>query len=586
MATPRLEINLGKISHNIKTLKELYGSKGINIIGVTKAVCGNSDMADAFVKNGISILADSRISNIRKMRTEGVKAQFLLLRTPLLSQTEDVVRYADISLNSEILVVKRLSKFAVEQNTNHKIILMLELGDLREGIMPSDLDGTIEQIIGLEGIEIVGLGTNLACIGGINPDEGKMNYLSSIANNVEKKFGLTLEFVSGGNSANYDWFMSTKNVGRINNLRIGESIFLGRETLHQNPIPGLFTDAFTLVAEIIESKTKPTISYGEVSQNSSGNIPVFKDNSQMKRAILGIGLQDVTISGLTPKLDIDIIGASNDHIIVDSKNIEYKVGTELGFELNYGALLSAMTSPYVIKKTSDYLNAQEYCESVETKYRKHLKLLQTIEIGENNSPLISLKDSGFNLIYEPSVQKNYQYLVREAVYEKIGRISKILDKQDKTLIIRSVWRSFEHQRLLWEEKVEFMQREYPKLEMEEIKENVSYFIAPPTKSLHSTGGAVDALIYDLKNDCVMDFGTNEGLNIDLNDKCYPYHPFISSHAKRNRELLINLFEKEDFVVDLKEYWHFDYGNAGWAIAKGENHAFYDIIEAKSSQSLL
>lgn len=578
MATPRLEINLGKISHNIKTLKELYGSKGVDVIGVTKVVCGNSDIADTFVKNGISILADSRISNIRRMRTEGVKAQFLLLRTPLLSQAEEVVKYADISFNSEISVIKILSRFAVEQNTKHKIILMVELGDLREGIMPSDLDSTIEQIIGLEGIELVGLGTNLACFGGIAPDDEKMKYLSTLATNVEKKFGITLDFVSGGNSANYDWFMSTKNVGRINNLRIGESIFLGRETLHRNPIPGLFTDAFTLVAEVIESKTKPSIPYGEVSQDTSGNIPKFKDNGQIKRAILGIGLQDVMVSGLTPKLDVDIIGASSDHIIVDSKNIEYKVGTELGFNVSYGALLSAMTSPYVIKKTSDYLNAQEYCESVETKYRKHLKLLQTIEIGENNSPLISLKDSGFNLIYEPSVQKDYQYLVREAVHEKIGKISKILDEQDKTLIIRSAWRSFAHQRLLWEEKVEFMQREHPKLEIEEIKENVSYFIAPPSKSLHATGGAVDALIYDLKNDCVMDFGTNDGLNIDLNDKCYPYHPFIPSHAKRNRELLINLFEEEDFVVDLKEYWHFDYGNAGWAIEKGEKHSIYGIIE--------
>lgn len=579
MATPRLEINLGKISHNIKNLKELYASKGIDIIGVTKAICGNSDIADTFIKNGISILADSRISNIRKMRTEGVKAQFLLLRTPLPSQAEEVVKYADISFNSEISVVKRLSKFAVEQNTKHKIILMVELGDLREGIMPSDLHSAIEQIIGLEGIELVGLGTNLACFGGIAPDDEKMNYLSTLATNAEEKFGLTLDYVSGGNSANYDWFMSTKNVGRINNLRIGESIFLGRETLHRNPIPDLFTDAFTLVAEIIESKTKPSTPYGKISQDASGNIPEFKDNGQIKRAILGIGLQDVLVSGLTPKSDIEIIGASSDHIIVDTKNIEYKVGTELGFNVSYGALLSAMTSPYVIKKTSDYLNAQEYCESVETKYRKHLKLLQTIEIGENNSPLISLKDSGFNLIYEPSVQENYQYLVREAVHEKIGRISRILDEQDKTLIIRSAWRSFVHQKLLWEEKVEFMQREYPKLEMEEIKENVSYFIAPPSKSLHATGGAVDALIYDIKNDCVMDFGTNEGLNIDLNDKCYPYHPFIPAHAKRNRELLINLFEEEDFVVDLKEYWHFDYGNAGWAIAKGENHSMYGIIEA-------
>jgi D-alanyl-D-alanine dipeptidase len=224
------------------------------------------------------------------------------------------------------------------------------------------------------------------------------------------------------------------------------------------------------------------------------------------------------------------------------------------------------------------MNAQEYCEMVEQKARHHKKFYQTILIKENNSPLISLKDSGYNLIFEPSIKKDYKYLVREAVFKKIGRISKLLDKQDKNLIIRSVWRSFEHQKLLWENKVKFLKKNYPNIPLKEIRENVSHFIAPPESSTHATGGAVDALIYDLKNDCVMDFGTNDGLNIDLTDKCYPYHPFIPALAKKNRKLLISLFENEDFVCDLKEYWHFDYGNVSWAIEKGEKYAIYGVIK--------
>jgi D-alanyl-D-alanine dipeptidase len=225
------------------------------------------------------------------------------------------------------------------------------------------------------------------------------------------------------------------------------------------------------------------------------------------------------------------------------------------------------------------MNAQEYCEMVEQDYRRHQQLLPTIPIKENNSPLISLKESEFNLVFEPSIKKDYKYMVREVVYEKIGQISKILDKEDKKLIIRSVWRSFEHQRLLWEDKVAYLQKEYPNKQIEEIEEFVSYFIAPATKSMHSTGGAVDVLIYDLKSDCVMDFGTNDGLKIELNDKCYPYHPFISPQAKKNRKLLIDLFEEEDFVVDIKEYWHFDYGNASWALEKKKEQAIYGNIKA-------
>jgi predicted amino acid racemase len=349
MSTPRIEINLEKISHNAKTLTELYASRSIDVIGVTKVVCGDPDIADVLIKNGISVLADSRIENIRKMRNAGIQAEFLLLRTPLLSQTEAAVKHTDISLNSEISVIERLSKFAVELNLKHKIILMVELGDLREGLMPAVLDNTIEKVIGLDGIDLAGIGTNLACFGGIKPDNEKMESLSSIAGDVEEKYGLILQLVSGGNSANYNWFMAAQDVGRINNLRLGESIFLGCETLERKPIPGLFTDAFTLVAEVIESQLKPSLPYGEIAQDAFGNIPEFIDHGQIKRAILGIGLQDVQVSGLTPRTDIEILGASSDHIIIKTKTIELEVGEELEFDMNYGALLSAMTSQYVIK---------------------------------------------------------------------------------------------------------------------------------------------------------------------------------------------------------------------------------------------
>ncbi len=346
--TPRIEINLEKIAHNAKTLKKLYGSKDIDVIGVTKVVCGDPKIAEIILKSGICTLADSRIANIKKMRNAGIQAQFLLLRT-IRSQAKEVINYADISLNSELSVIKELSKYAVKKDTTHKIILMVELGDLREGIMPSDIENTIKEVIALKGVKLVGIGTNLACFGGIEPDDNKMSHLSSIAKNIEEKFKLKLEFVSGGNSANYNWFIATKDIGKINNLRLGESIFLGCETLYRKPIPGLFIDAFTLKTEVIESKIKPSLPYGDVCQNAFGNIPKFNDRGLIRRLLLGIGLQDVLVSGLTPVLDINILGASSDHIILDAKQSEIKVGDTVEFNLNYGALLSAMTSPYIIK---------------------------------------------------------------------------------------------------------------------------------------------------------------------------------------------------------------------------------------------
>jgi len=349
MSTPRIEIDLGKIAHNARTLKRLYGAKGVDVIGVTKVVCGDPGIARALVDSGIDILADSRTANLQRMREAGVDAQFLLLRTPPLSQAEAVVRLADISLNSELAVVEKLSELASVAHTTHQVVLMVELGDLREGLLPRDLGRVVQRVIELDGIELAGIGTNLACFGGVTPDAENMGRLSSIADEIEERFDLTLTFVSGGNSANYSWFTSTQDVGRINNLRLGESIFLGRETLRREPIPGLFTDAFTLVAEVIEAKTKPSLPHGDICQDAFGNVPEFQDRGQINRVLLGIGLQDVAVSGLTPGLDIDILGASSDHIILDARRSGLEVGDEVTFDLNYAALLAAMTSPYVQK---------------------------------------------------------------------------------------------------------------------------------------------------------------------------------------------------------------------------------------------
>jgi D-alanyl-D-alanine dipeptidase len=224
------------------------------------------------------------------------------------------------------------------------------------------------------------------------------------------------------------------------------------------------------------------------------------------------------------------------------------------------------------------VNAKLYCESVERAERRRKELGPTVRIQDDRSPLVALKNAGFRLMFEPSMMEGYDYRVRESVCEKIGRISRRLDEQGRILIIRSAWRSFEHQRQLWNQKAAAMRLEHPDRNDEEIGVTVSRFIAPPRESMHATGGAVDALIYDERTDQVMDFGNNEGLHLELDETCYPLHPGIPVIAKANRRLLMGLFEEEDFVVDYLEYWHFDYGNVSWATRKGKDIARYGVIE--------
>lgn len=346
---PRIEIALSEIRHNAQVLSELYGRKGISLMGVSKAVLGDPAIALAMIEGGVEFIADSRIENIQRMKRAGVSAQFVLLRTAL-SQAEATVINADISLNSEIATIVELSHFASIYNKVHQIIVMVELGDLREGILPCDLSQFIRTVLLLPCIKIAGLGCNLACYGGIKPDDQKMRELSRLTDAIEKEFQIDLKVISGGNSANYEWYEAAQGVGRINNLRLGESILLGRETANRAAIPGLYTSAFKLVAEVIESKEKPSLPFGETCQDSFGNIPVFQDRGVRRRVIIALGKQDTLISGLKPDRGLEILGSSSDHTILDSNNRDLKVGTEINFDLDYGALLAAMTSPFIKKQ--------------------------------------------------------------------------------------------------------------------------------------------------------------------------------------------------------------------------------------------
>jgi len=349
MPAPRLEIELHKIVHNARELIALYGSKGIRITAITKGICGSPEIASALLRSGIKSLGDSRIANIQKMREAGIEAELTLIRSPMPSETEQVVRLVDMSLNTEISVIRLLARHAARYGKMHQIILMIELGDLREGILPSGVKPIVEETIDLEGVELAGIGTNLACFVGIEPTEAKMRELSSLADNLQQGYGINLRIVSGGNSANYQWFVSTPDVGLINHLRIGESILLGCDTLTRKQIHGLYTDAFRLVGEVIELKTKPSRPHGETVQGASGRVRDFEDNGCMKRAILAIGRQDVDVSRIKPRIDADILGASSDHLILDAKDNNLEVGMEVRFDVDYGALLRAMTSPYVEK---------------------------------------------------------------------------------------------------------------------------------------------------------------------------------------------------------------------------------------------
>lgn len=352
LPTPRLEIYPSRIEHNARSIISLCHGHGIQVAGVTKVVCAHPSVVSALVNSGVDMLADSRIENLAGIRKLELSLPLMLLRIPAQDRIADVIQWADISLNSSANTIKLLSTEAVRQRKKHQVILMVDLGDLREGVWPDTAESMVESLNNLPNIDLLGLGCNLACYGGVIPTTEKMEQLVDLRDRIQNQIGISLPVISGGNSANLPLLVSGGMPAGINQLRIGESIQLGRNVLDRSPWQGTRQDTYRIVAQVIELERKPSVPIGFRGQDAFGGTPEFEDRGWRKRAICNLGRQDVVLSNLEPvDGNMIILGGSSDHLIIDVENAqsEIRVGGEVAFWPGYAALLAAATSPYVPK---------------------------------------------------------------------------------------------------------------------------------------------------------------------------------------------------------------------------------------------
>lgn len=347
---PCINIHLDTITQNAKNLVSASKKYGVFPTGVTKLACAYPQVGQAILNGGIRILADSRVQNLKKLRH--LQAETMLLRIPAISDVSDVVRYADISLNSELETLQALSIEAIKQQRIHQVILMHDMGDLREGAFyQEETLALARQVMTLEGLKLVGLGTNLACYGGVEPSVENQKQLIALAQQIEQEHQIHLMYLSGASSAGLPLMLSGALPQGINQLRLGASILMGIG-LNDDPIPNTRQDTFDLSAEVVEIKVKPSVPTLSTALDAFGQRPEFIDRGLRKRAICAIGKQDIDIDQMTPKdSNIIVIGGSSDHLILDITDCDdnYHIGSLIDFELSYGGVLQCMTSEYITK---------------------------------------------------------------------------------------------------------------------------------------------------------------------------------------------------------------------------------------------
>ena len=349
---PRVDIHLEGVLRNFRVVRQLVADHGSRLTVVTKGLTGFAPLVEALVEAGADSIGEAHLRTLQHYG--GLNAEKWMIRPPLISQAGEVVRVADVSLNSELATIEALGRAAVAQGRTHRVVVMVEMGDTREGVLAEDLYSVCSRAAGVAGVELLGVGTEFGCYSDVVPSQLAMLELVSIVDEIASRLGRTL-LISGGSSNGLGLLQDGLMPQEVNHLRVGETILTGRLANFLTPLRGAVLDPFTLSAEIIEVKEKPSLPTGcrPPGQLPIADDPHFPDRGIRRRALVAIGKQDVNIHHLTPTdPDVQILDGSSDIFVADVTDCErrYLPGDVLTFAMDYYAILPAMVSAFVEKR--------------------------------------------------------------------------------------------------------------------------------------------------------------------------------------------------------------------------------------------
>ncbi|ETN94494.1 Predicted amino acid racemase [Zhouia amylolytica] len=354
-----LQLNTKSLKHNFKYLDAIFKKDRKEWGVVTKLLCGNELFLKELLKLKPKTVLDSRLSNLKKIKEIDPSVETVYIKPVPQRSIDDLLAFADISFNTQFSTIKAINDRALKLGKRHQIVIMIEMGDLREGVMREDFIDFYDKVFNLKGVEVVGLGANLNCMNGIMPSHDKLIQMSLYEQLIEAKFNKKIKWVSAGTSISFPLLTKGLVPEGVNHFRIGETLYFGNDIVEHTNIPEMKQDVFLLKAEIIEIIEKPKNPTGLVGVNVAGEKPSFeimdyKETSY--RAILDIGLLDVDPKHLTI-IDEDhdkygLVGSSSDMIVidVDENKANFKVGDLVSFKVDYMGALTLLNSKYIGKR--------------------------------------------------------------------------------------------------------------------------------------------------------------------------------------------------------------------------------------------
>ena len=360
-----LIIQTEKIKSNIKNLSNYFNQHNIHWSLITKVFSGDKEFLQNILTDDviekIASVGDSRLTSLKNLKAVNPNMRTIYIKPPAKAYADEVVKYADVSLNSSFGTIKALNEAAKKAGIIHKIIIMVELGELREGVQRSDIMKFYETVFNLSNIDVIGLGSNLGCMYGVEPTYDKLLQLSLYKQLISAKFNKDLKFLSGGTSITLPLIEAEKVPKDINHFRIGEAAFFGMSPLFNEPFKDLHTDTFMFEANIIELEEKKIVPDGIISEANIGHTAEYNEedsNETTMKAILDFGLLDVYKEDIEAvDKDLQFVGITSDMLVVDlginktkDGKTKYNIGDKIKFKPNYMAVARLLNSKFIDKK--------------------------------------------------------------------------------------------------------------------------------------------------------------------------------------------------------------------------------------------
>ena len=331
----RIVADLQLLRGNVRALIAHCQELGVHLLPVLKGVEAWPVLAAMCLEEGLGHLAVSSASQAARLAGAGLPRP-VMLGLPPLSQVRDVASLCCRSVVSTEEAALALAEQARTLRLPHGVLLMMDLGDGREGCRPDQVPALARAVRHMTHpwFSLDGVAANFGCLVEAPPSPQSLDVLTMVACEVGRRAGEAGE-VSLGGSVLLPWLADHALPACVTELRIGYALFLGHFMGQDCAVAGLRQDAFLLAAEVLEAGVKQTEAEG-----------------LRRRIVLDVGVLEIAPNRLIP-LDagMRLVGASSDYLVYDVEECprHFVTGEEVLFRPGYESLARAFHSCSVKK---------------------------------------------------------------------------------------------------------------------------------------------------------------------------------------------------------------------------------------------